>query len=242
MRMLNFAKRNTKELARDPLSLIFAVLLPLFLLFIFQQFEIPSEAYRIENFTPGIVIFGFAFVTMFTAVLVAKDRSTSLLVRLAISPMTGMDYVGGYTLSLLPLVLLQVVLFFAVALLLGLAPTSGILWVIFAALPISLLFIFLGILLGSFTTDKSSAGLSSIVVQLVAFTGGLWFDGEMAGDFFAVLCRILPFEAATRLLKKLLSGSFTDLLSPLLIFAGYAIAVALAAVLVFRRNMLKGNS
>ena len=40
MRMLNFAKRNFKELIRDPLSLILEIGLPLFLLFIFQQFNL----------------------------------------------------------------------------------------------------------------------------------------------------------------------------------------------------------
>ena len=52
MRTLNFAKRNFKEISRDPLSLIFAIILPLFLLFIFQQFDIPNVSYKLENFTP----------------------------------------------------------------------------------------------------------------------------------------------------------------------------------------------
>ena len=81
MRILNFANRNLKEIIRDPLSIIFAILLPLFLLFIFQQFEIPNEVYQIENFTPGIVVLSFSFITLFTAMLVAKDRGTSLLTR-----------------------------------------------------------------------------------------------------------------------------------------------------------------
>ena len=49
MRMINFAKRNFKELIRDPLGLVFEIALPLFLLFIFQQFNIPAENYRLEN-------------------------------------------------------------------------------------------------------------------------------------------------------------------------------------------------
>ena len=48
MRMLNFAKRNFKELIRDPLSLVFQIALPIFLLFIFQQFNIPMEINKIE--------------------------------------------------------------------------------------------------------------------------------------------------------------------------------------------------
>ena len=66
MRALNFAQRNFKELIRDPLSLVFAMILPTFLLFIFQQFKIPVDTYNIENFTPGIIIFGLTFATLLT--------------------------------------------------------------------------------------------------------------------------------------------------------------------------------
>lgn len=44
-RTFNFASRNIKELVRDPLGAVFAILLPLFLLFVFRQFDIPNEAY-----------------------------------------------------------------------------------------------------------------------------------------------------------------------------------------------------
>ena len=86
-RTWNFAVRNGKEILRDPISIIFSLLLPLFLLFLFQQFKIPNAAYLIENFTPGIVIFSFSFTTLFSATLIAGDRSTSFLIRLGISPM-----------------------------------------------------------------------------------------------------------------------------------------------------------
>ena len=93
MRMLNFAKRNFKELVRDPLSLVFEIVLPIFLLFIFQQFNIPAENYKLENFTPSIILFGFSFITLFTATLIAKDRTSSFLIRLGTSPMKSSDYI-----------------------------------------------------------------------------------------------------------------------------------------------------
>lgn len=67
MRTITFAKRNLKEIIRDPLSIIFSLILPLFLLYIFEQFKIPNKVYSIENFTPGIIIFSLSFITMFTA-------------------------------------------------------------------------------------------------------------------------------------------------------------------------------
>ena len=48
MRMINFTKRNFKELIREPLSLVFEIILPLFLLFIFQQFDIPNENFNLD--------------------------------------------------------------------------------------------------------------------------------------------------------------------------------------------------
>ena len=101
MRMLNFAKRNFKELTRDPLSLIFEIALPIFLLFIFQQIKVPGEEYKLINFTPGIIVFGFSFITLFTSTLIAKDRGSSLLIRLGTSPMKSSDYILGYILSLI---------------------------------------------------------------------------------------------------------------------------------------------
>ncbi len=236
MKMLNFAKRNFKEIIRDPLSIIFALLLPLFLLFIFQQFNIPGDAYKIENFTPGIIVFSFAFITMFTATLVARDRTTSLLVRLAVSPMLGVDYVLGYALAVMPLVLIQNILFFVTALILKLEFSLGIIYTVLASLPLSMLFIALGILLGSVTSDKSSAGVSSIVVQLVAFTSGMYFDGDMVGEFFSAVCNVLPFSGAVKILKSLLARDPKGLLIPILTVGIYTVVITVLAVFVFGKK------
>jgi ABC-2 type transport system permease protein len=97
MRTLNFAKRNIKELIRETENIIFCIILPLFLLIIFQQFKIPAKEYSIEYFTPSIIIFSYSFLSLFTAQLVAKDRSSLLLTRLFVSPMKPMEYLLGYS-------------------------------------------------------------------------------------------------------------------------------------------------
>ena len=175
MRTLNFAKRNFKEIIRDPLSIIFAVILPLFLLFIFQQFDIPTDNYKIENFTPGIIIFSFSFITLFTAMLISKDRSTSLLIRLGISPMKPMDYIFGYIISIIPIIIIQNILFFIFAIILGLNFSINIIWAALISIVIAVSFIAIGILIGSIFSEKASSGISSIVVQLVCFTSGMYF-------------------------------------------------------------------
>ena len=196
MRIINFAKRNFKELIRDPLSLVFEIILPIFLLFIFQQFNIPSESFKLSNFTPGIVIFGFSFITLFTATLISKDRASSLLIRLGISPMKPNEFILGYIISLIPIIIIQNILFFIVAILLGLEFSLNIILAIIVSLVISILFISLGILIGSLVSEKATGGLGSIIVQLVCFTSGMYFSSDIVGKGFAFICKILPFEGS----------------------------------------------
>ena len=207
MRMLNFAKRNFKELTRDPLSMVFEIVLPIFLLFIFQQFKIPSESFKLENFTPGIIIFGFSFITLFTSTLVAKDRGSSLLIRLGTSPMKSSDYILGYILSLIPIIIIQDILFFITACLLGLSFTINIVYTILISIVVSILFISLGILIGSLVSEKASGGVGSIVVQLVCFTSGMYFSKDLVGKVFAKICELLPFESCLNIIKGILNGN-----------------------------------
>ena len=242
MRTLNFAKRNFKELMRDPLSLIFAIILPLFLLFIFQQFNIPSESYKLENFTPGIIVFGFSFITLFTAMLISKDRTTSLLIRLGVSPMKSIEYIMGYILSLIPIILIQNILFFVLAIVLGLSFSINIILAGVVSVVISLLFIAIGILLGSLFTEKASSGISSIIVQLVCFTSGMYFPIEMLGNTFRKICEYLPFESAVTIIKGIMNNKM-ELISTrnIIVFSIYAIIILIIATIVFENKKISDN-
>ena len=242
MRMLNFAKRNFKELIRDPLSLVFEIALPIFLLFIFQQFKIPDEIYKLENFTPSIILFGFSFITLFTATLVAKDRTSSLLIRLGTSPMRSRDYILGYILSLLPIILIQEVLFFGVALLLGLSFSIHIIYTILISLVVSIFFITMGILIGSVTSEKGTGGIGSVIVQLVCFTSGMYFPKEIVGKVFATICEILPFESCLNIIKGILNNSYSIITTKNIItFLLYAIIVLVLTIVVFKKKMISDN-
>lgn len=240
MRILAFAKRNFKEIIRDPLSIVFAILLPLVLLILFEQIKIPNELYRLEYFTPSIIIFSLSFITLFTATLVAKDRGTSLLTRLFISPMRSWEYIFGYALLVIPLVVIQCVVFISAALIMGLEFTVNAVAVVLLAVVISLLFIMLGILLGSITNEKSASGISSIVVQLVAFTSGMYFSSEMLGKGFNTVCKILPFLHCLELVKYVFNGGGIKPTNHILIFGVYTVIITAVTAFVFQRKMVKG--
>ncbi|MBP3461834.1 MAG: ABC transporter permease [Bacilli bacterium] len=242
MRTLNFAIRNFKEIIRDPLSIVFSILLPMFLLFVFQQINIPNENYELKNFTPGIIIFGFSFITLFTAMLISKDRTTSLLVRLGISPMKPIEYILGYILSIIPIILIQNLLFFILAIILGLSFSINIVWSILISLLIAILFISIGIIIGSIFTEKSSSGISSIIVQLVCFTSGMYFPKELLGNTFSKICEILPFESCVTIIKGIMNNNIEIINTKNIItFLIYSIIFLIISVWIFKRKMISDN-
>ena len=109
MRMMTFAKRCAKEILRDPLTLCFGLGFPIVVLLLLSamQANIPVSLFEIDTLTPGITVFGLSFMTLFSATLVAKDRKTALLQRLYTTPLTGLDFILGYMLPLLPISLAQ---------------------------------------------------------------------------------------------------------------------------------------
>ena len=242
MRTLNFARRNFKEIIRDPLSIIFSVLLPLFLLFIFKQINIPNESYELHNFTPGIIVFGFSFITLFTAMLVSKDRTSSLLIRLGISPMKPIEYILGYMLSIIPLIIIQNVLFFILAIVLGLSFSINIIWAMLISIVVAILFIAIGIIIGSLFSEKASSGISSIVVQLVCFTSGMYFPRELLGEAFSKICEYLPFESCVTIIKGIMNNNLENItIRNIIVFLVYTIIIFTISIIVFRKKMISDN-
>lgn len=82
--------RNLKETLRDPLSLIFCLAFPVFMLvlmqLIFSGMEFVPENFKIENYANGICVFGFGFVGMFVAMQIASDKNSSFIKRLNVAP------------------------------------------------------------------------------------------------------------------------------------------------------------
>lgn len=236
-RTFNFASRNIKELVRDPLGAVFAILLPLFLLFVFRQFDIPNEAYLPENFTPGIIVFAFSFLTLFESTLVSRDRTTALMTRLSVSPMKRAEYVPGYLLSTLPIALLQCLLITAAGVALGLPMRARVLLAIPAALPAAVLFALFGVFIGNIVSDKAAPGVSSVIVQLVCFTSGMYFPKELVGKGFAAVCDLLPFGACLDLIRSAVSGGDVFSAADAAVLAAWLAATLAAAALLRKKSI-----
>lgn len=240
MRMLTFSERTVKEILRDPLNLGFGLGFPLVLLFMLSaiQANIPVSLFEIGSLTPGIAVFGLSFMTLFSATLIAKDRSGSLLQRLYTTPMRAHDYILGYTLPMLPIALAQSAVCYGAAMALGLDLSIHLLWAWLLILPMALFFIALGLLCGSLFSDKQVGGIcGALLTNLSAWLSGTWFDLALVGGVFQKLAYVLPFVHAVEMERAVLRGDYAGIFPHLWWVLGYALAAVAVAVLVFTRKM-----
>lgn len=242
MRLLTFADRNTKEILRDPLNLAFGLGFPLVLIVLLSaiQANIPAKLFEVQHLTPGITVFGLSFMTLFSATIISKDRGSSLLRRLYTTPLTPVDFILGYTLPILPIAVAQCVICYIVAIVLGLKVTVNVVYAIAFIIPISILYIAMGLLFGSILNDKQVGGIcGALLTNLSAWLSGTWFDLELVGGAFQKIAYALPFVHAVELERAILAGNFTGIFPHIWWVQGYAAVSLAAAVLLFLRQMKK---
>ncbi|WP_036187577.1 ABC transporter permease [Ureibacillus manganicus] len=239
MSSLHLASRNQKEILRDPISLVFGFGLPIVLLLLFSimQQNMPYELFQIEQLAPGIIVFGFSFLTLFSGMLLGKDRGSSFLMRLFASPLGAKDYIIGYFLPMLPIALLQIVICLIAASFLGLSINANSIVALLVLLIISVLFISFGLLFGTLFTDKQVGGIFALFVNLTAFLSGVWFSLDLIGGAYKAICYLLPFVHAVDAAKAAFEGKYQSLGGSLLIVTSYSVVIMGIAITVFRKRM-----
>ena len=240
MRMLTFARRCAREILRDPINLGFGLGFPLVLLLLLSaiQANIPVSLFEIDTLAPGLTVFGLSFITLFSATLVSKDRESALLQRLYTTPLTGVDFILGYLLPLLPIALAQTIACYLFAIPLGLTISIRMLYAVLGAIPMAVFNIALGLLCGSVLGVKQVGGIcGALLTNLSAWLSGVWFDLELVGGTFQKIANLFPFVHAAELEKALFCGNFAVAAEHILPVLLYTTGTTVAAVVCFLRQM-----
>ena len=242
MRTLTFAKRNFKEIIRDPLNLAFLFGFPIVLLLLLSaiQANIPVSMFEIDHLAPGIMVFGLAFMTLFSATLISKDRQSSFMQRLYTTPMTPSNFILGYALPLIPIAIFEGIVTYVVSLFLGLEININLLLSIILIIPIALLYIGIGLLCGSIFNDKQVGGIcGALLTNLSAWFSGIWFDLELVGGTFKKISYALPFVHSVEMQRAVISGNYNEIFPHLLWVLAYALIIVFIAIYLFLRQMKK---
>ena len=255
-KVVNFYKRNLKEVLRDPLIYIFCLGFPVamfFLFYIINKFSNGNTpTFEVLSLLPGIIVFSYSFVMLTLSIMVSKDKQTFFLKRLYSSPMKSYDFILGYFLVGLFIGVLQTLICIITGLIIsvisnvGFVSISDILLLIISQLPMLITNIFLGILFGTIFSDKSAPGICSVFISLAGILGGCWMPIETMGGF-ETFCRFLPFYPSVYIGRIITNStnalgiaySFDDIASfGLITISLFMIASIFLAIIAFNKNMV----
>ena len=240
MKLLTLSNRTAKEILRDPLNLFFGLGFPLVLIGLLSaiQANIPVPMFELAHLTPGVTVFGLSFMTLFSAVLISKDRESALLQRLYTAPLAAADFIFGYTLPIVPIAVAQSVICYIAAALIGLEIKITVLYALLFLIPVALFYIALGLICGSVFNSKQVGGIcGALLTNLSAWLSGIWFDVELVGGTFHKIANVLPFIRAVELERAVFNGDFADILPHLWWVLGYSIIAVIGAIFLFLRQM-----
>jgi len=249
MKYLYFASRNRKEILRDPLASIFGILMPVALILLFYTMtkastEVPTEVLEVFNpirITPGLTIFGISFIIMFLAGLIAKDKSSSFLSRLFVSPLKPKDFIFGYIIPMIPIAFLISICCTVAGIAIGVPFSINILFVFLSYIPYIFLVSVAGALVGIISNESQVLVFGNLFVIGGAFLGGMWMDVTALGGTFKAIAVFLPFYHAVEASRLALSGEAAGIWHHLGVVAIYVLVLFVLAVIFFNRKLKSDN-
>ena len=236
MKVISLSGRNMKEVYRDPVSVLLGLAMPVALLILFSSIhkKVQLDMFSPQMLTPGIIIFCFAFLIMFSAILLSKDRQTALLTRLFTAPLKPSDFILAYILPFLPLALFQTIICLIVGTILG-ATFQNLILAILVFFVAAIICISLGMILGSIFTVNQVPGVGSLIITAIGLFCGAWTPLKTMGGVFETIGYALPFAHAVDAARGLLTGSsFADIRGNFYFTLIYALILFVLAILSFR--------
>ena len=225
-----FIKRNIKECLRDPVTYVFCIAFPVVMLTLFAVINssVPERqvVFGYTSLIPGVIVFGFSFVSLSLCLLVSKDCKTAFLRRLYASPLKSADFVTGYAVIGVMVGIAQAIIATFTGFILSLI-TGGEYFrfeaaclLILSQLPELFICVFAGITLGRLLSEKTAPAVTSALVSGSGILGGAWMPLD-AMQGFEKVCEFLPFYPSVKI-GRAITGALHSVSDAAGVFAPYA--------------------
>lgn len=239
MKVLSLAGRNFKEAYREvgviPLAVGQPVVFMLLFFFIDTGDPAAPDIFQIDMLVPGIILFSLGFLTLFSALFLARDRQSALLTRLLATPLTAPDFILAYITPYILIALLQITACFIIGLILGMSFSTGILLSFIIFIPLAIGCTALGIALGSILSENVAPGVGAVAITIMTLLGGVWMDLRMVGGWMERIAFWLPFAPALDAARVLIGGgSLAQVGSELIWLLGYMVVFIFLGIITFR--------
>ncbi len=202
--------------------------------------HIETEITYVDFMGPGIIIFGILILIPTSARTMVRDKEKGFLSRLLTTPTRPVDFILGYSLSMVVLSIIQIIIFMVGAWAIGM-DVVGNLWLAFLIFFITgLSSIGIGMIIASLSKSENQAEpLGWLISMPLAMLSGCWFSIEMMPLYLRSAAYAFPYAHAIDASRGVLirGVGLEALNSDLLFLAGWAVVIFIIGVILFRRNM-----
>jgi len=206
--------------------------------------ELKGTESKIKNvvvnfYAPGIAVFGLMILISTAAEIIAGDREKGFLARMFTTPARPWDFILGYSLPFIPVLIVSTLIYLGVGMALGLTVVGNLGHAFLIFFLIGLCSIGIGMIVGSLVKSESQAGVSWLFIVPIAMISGAWFTVERMPSAIRSVAGALPFIHAIDASRAVLNGSsFSAITLDIYWIVGWAVVLFAAGILLFRRTMV----
>ena len=171
-----------------------------------------------------------------------RDRTRGFLSRLMTTPARPSDFIFGYSLPFIPVIIISIAIYLGVGILMGLSIIGnfGLAFLILFIIGICCLGI--GMILGTLakSEDQASAAPFIFIVPVAMISGG-WWSVEQMPSVIKSIAEALPFLHAMDASRDVITrgAGFAGIIPDLYWLIGWTVALFAIGIVLFRRSMTK---
>jgi len=206
--------------------------------------ELKGTESKIKNpavnfYFPGIAVYGLMILISTAAGIIAGDREKGFLSRLFTTPARPWDFILGYSLPFIPVLIVSTLIYLGVGMALGLTVVGNLGHAFLIFFLIGLCAIGIGMIVGSLVKSESQAGISWLFIVPMAMISGAWFTVDRMPSALRSVAGALPFIHGIDASRAVLNGSsFSAITLDIYWLIGWAVVLFATGILLFRRTMV----
>ncbi|MEV5715394.1 ABC transporter permease [Amycolatopsis mediterranei] len=228
-------RRNFKHIARNPVSVFNAVLMPIVVMLMFvymfgDAFSVGVD--YVDYATPGLMLLAVCYGLGATATAVNSDMTKGIINRFKVMDVSRGAVLTGHVVASVLTNLVAIAALLGVAFLLGFEPAANLLdWLGTLGVVVLLGFAtgWLTIALGLAAKTPETAGLASVPLVMLPFFSSAIVPADKMGPGLKQFAEYQPFTPIIETLRGLLNGSPAT--GTLLVALGWCVGIAVVGYL-----------
>jgi ABC-2 type transport system permease protein len=207
-----------------------------------SQREVEIKDEYINYLIPGMAVFGLMILITSVGGIVVRDRARGFLSRLMTTPARPSDFIFGYTLPFIPVIIISIAIYLGVGILMGLSIIGNLGLAFLVLFIIGICCMGMGMILGTVArSEEQASGAPWIFIVPLVMISGAWWPVEQMPSVIKGIAEALPFLHAMDACRDVVTrgAGFTGILPDLYWLIGWTIALFALGIVLFRRSMAR---